>query len=263
MGYPRGGVSLGPGWSVYLAQPLAGRDIAVLQIGGPEVPPTRETDFSRSESKALALADAANHLVALGLVDKDRIGIMGHSATGRVVEAALASTDFPYAAAIVSDNYELNYTQSMYLGWNVIDGQPPPFGQGLEVWLDTAPAFNAERIRTPLQLDLTTGAAGSTTLVYPWEMFSRLRYLKKPVEYYVLPDLAHASHLVQNPRQLLALQNRALDWWLFWLKAEEDPQAEKMSQYRDWRLLRAMHIEDLRRPRAPARKWVSTVSGSN
>lgn len=263
-GHLGGGVSMGPGWSVYLAQPLASRDIAVLQIGGPETPPSmqEETDFSRAKSKAWALADAAKHLIDMGLVDKDKVGIMGHSATGRIIEAALTLTDFPYAAAIAADNYELNYTQSMYLGWNVIDGQPPPFGKGLEAWLDTSPAFNVERIRTPLQLELTTGGAGATTLVYPWEMFSRLRYLKKPVEYYVLPDIAHGSHLVQNPRQLLALQNRALDWWLFWLKSEEDATAEKLPQYQDWRQLRTMHIDDLNRPRPPVRTWVSTVTES-
>jgi len=262
-GHLRGGVLLGPGWSVYLAQPLASRDIAVLQISGAEKPAAQnETDISRATSKAWALADAAKHLIDVGLADKDKVGIMGHSATGRVIEAALALTDFPYAAAIAADNYELNYTQSMYLGWMVIDGQQPPFGKGLETWLNTSPAFNVERIQTPLQLEETTGAAGATSLVYPWEMFSRLRYLRKPVEYYVLPDLAHGSHLVQNPRQLLALQNRALDWWLFWLKSEEDSAAEKLPQYQDWRQLRTLHIDDLNHPRPPLRTWESTVSGS-
>ena len=259
-GHLRGGVSLGPGWSVYLAQPLASRDIAVLQIGGAEKPPSMqgETDFTRAKSRAWALADAAKHLIDLGLVDKDKVGIMGHSATGRVIEAALTLTDFPYAAAIAADHYELNYTQSMYLGWNVIDGQPAPFGKGLEAWLDTSPAFNVERIRTPLQLELTTGAAGATTLMYPWEMFSRLRYLKKPVEYYVLPDIAHGSHLVQNPRQLLALQNRALDWWLFWLRNEEDPDQRKSEQYADWHRLRTQHGADLAQPRPPLLDWTAT-----
>jgi hypothetical protein len=261
-GYPEGGIPLGPGWSVYLAQPLAGRDIAVLQVGGPEKPPPQESDYPKAKSRAWALADAAKHLIDTGLVDKDKVGIMGHSATGRVVEAALAFTDFPYAAAIASDNYELNYTQSMYLGWNAVEGQPPLFGDGLDSWLDNSPALNAERIRTPMQLELTTGDSRSTTVVYLWEMFSRLRYLNKPVEYYVFPDLAHGSHMVQNPRQLMALQNRALDWWLFWLKSEEDPNPAKVGQYRDWRMLRELHIKDLSQPRTPLRTWHSAVAES-
>jgi hypothetical protein len=258
-GHPGGGIPLGPGWSVYLAQPLAARDIAVLQVGAPEHPPSGETDLASTRRQAAALADAASHFIAAGLVDENKVGIMGHSATGRAIEAALAFTDFPYAAAIASDNYELSYTQSMYFEWNLIEGQPAPFGQGLESLLDNAPAFNVERIRTPLQLELTTGAEGSTTVVYFWELFSRLRYLKKPVEYYVFPDLAHGSHMVQNPRQLMALQNRALDWWLFWLKSEEDPNPDKAAQYRDWHILREQHIEDLTHPRPPLRTWHSAA----
>ena len=263
MGYPGSGNPLGPGWSVFLAQSLAGRDIAVLQMGAPEHPSSGETDFVATRNRAAALGDAARHFIDAGLVDENKVGIMGHSATGRAIESALAFTDFPYAAAIASDGYELSYTESMFFQWNLLEGQPAPFGQGLESLLDNAPAFNVERIRTPLQIELTTGAEGSTTVVYFWELFSRLRYLKKPVEYYVLPDLAHGSHMVQNPRQLMALQNRALDWWLFWLKSEEDPNPDKAAQYRDWHILREQHIEDLSHPRPALRTWHSTVAASN
>jgi hypothetical protein len=257
-GSPGGGVPLGPGWSVYLAQPLASRDIAVLQLGGPmDATAEHDTDFEKTKSRAKTLADATEHLVNVGLVDKAKVGIMGHSATGRVIEDALTFTDFPYAAAIAADCYELNYSQSMKLGWDVDEGMPAPFGKDLEVWLDASPAFNIQRIQTPLQLELTTGGGGNSTLLGSWEMYSRLRYLRKPVEYYVLPDITHGTHLVQNPRQLLALQNRALDWWLFWLASEEDPAPEKALQYQDWRTLRAMHMADLRQPKPPLRTWKS------
>ncbi len=258
-GIPGGGVPLGPGWSVYLAQPLACRDIAVLQIGGPKDGMSSQgTDFELTKSRAKTLADAAEHLVGLGLVDGSKVGIMGHSATGRVVEDALAFTDFPYAAAIAADHYALDYVQSAEYGWAHDEGMPAPFGRDLEVWLNGSPAFNVERIRTPLQLEVTTGGEGNSTLLWGWEMFSRLRFLGKPVEYYVVPDIPHGSHLLQNPRQLLTLQNRALDWWLFWLASYEDPSIDKVAQYQDWRALRAMHFADLGRPRTPPRVWRST-----
>jgi dipeptidyl aminopeptidase/acylaminoacyl peptidase len=252
-------VPLGPGWSVYLAQPLASRDVAVLQIGGPDDAMSQTgTEFDGTKSRARTLADAAEHLVDVGLVDKTKVGIMGHSATGRVIEDALAYTDFPYAAAIAADHYELSYSQAMETGWDHIEGMPAPFGKDLSVWLNGSPAFNVDQIRTPLQIEVTSGGDGSWPLLRGWEMFSRLRYLKKPVEYYVLPDIEHGSHYVQNPRQLLALQNRALDWWLFWLKNEEDPDGMKAGQYAQWRALRAMHIADLARPKPPLRMWTST-----
>jgi hypothetical protein len=257
-GSPGGGVPLGPGWSVYLAQPLAGRDIAVLQIGGPNDGMSRQdTDFERTKSRAKTLEDAAEHLVGIGLIDRDKIGIMGHSATGREIEAALVFTDFPYAAAIAADHSDLNYIQSAEYGWFHQEGMPAPFGGDLEVWLNESPAFNVERIQTPLQLEVTTGGEGNSTLLWGWEMFSRLRYLRKPVEYYVVPDIKHGGHLLQNPRQLLALQNRALDWWLFWLASYEDPSIEKTPQYQDWRALRALNMVDMSRPKPPLRNWRS------
>ena len=252
------GVGLGPGWSVFLAQPLAGRDVAVLQIGAADdVRSRNQTDFELTKSYAGAFADATQHLVKDGLVDETKVGIMGHSASGRAIEDTLAFGEFRFAAAVADDLYELNYSQSMELGWDVDDGMPAPFGKDLAVWLDGSPAFNVERIQTPLQLILTSGSDGGATLLRPWEMFSRLRYLRKPVEYYVLPDLGHGSHLVQNPRQLLAVQNRTLDWWLFWLYAVEDPQPEKGQQYQDWRALRLLHLADLQRGRPAPRVWQS------
>ena len=260
-GRPAGGVPSGPGWSVYLAQPLAGRDIAVLQIGGPiDAAAGHETDFERTQSRARTLADAAEHFVGLGLVDRTKVGIMGHSSAGRDIEDALAFTDFPYAAAIAADHYDINYLQAAEYGWAHDQGMPAPFGEDLEVWLDGSPAFNVERIRTPLQLEVTSGGEANSTLLWGWEMFSRLRHLQKPVEYYVVPDIKHGGHLLQNPRQLLTLQNRALDWWLFWLASYEDPSIAKESQYRDWRALRAMHVADLSRPRPAPRSWRSTTS---
>jgi hypothetical protein len=108
-----------------------------------------------------------------------------------------------------------------------------------------------------LQLEVTSGG-GKSAMLNSWEMFSRLRYLNKPVEYYVLPDIEHGSHVIQNPRQLLVLQGRALDWWLFWLLSIEDPAADKAPQYQDWRALKAKHIADLGRPKPPLRVWKST-----
>ena len=44
----------------------------------------------------------------------------------------------------------------------------------------------------------------------------------------------HPSHLPQNPRQILELQDHAIDWLTFWLTGREDPSALKLEQYRRW-----------------------------
>jgi hypothetical protein len=208
---------------------------------------------------AHVLPDAAKHLVDIGLVDESKVGLMGHSGTGRIVEQALLDSEFIYAAAIAVDYADENYLQSALSGWAHLPGQAPPFNEGLQAWLNGSPAFNAERIRTPLQLDVTSGGEGFGTLLWGWETYSRLKYLQKPVDYYVLPDITKGSHTVQNPAQLLALQSRALDWWLFWLKAEESGAASRSVQFLDWRRLRELHSADLAHPRPPRRTWTVTV----
>jgi hypothetical protein len=258
-----GGVALGPVWSVYLAQPLASIGVAVLQIGGAEGGPRpfeEMTDIQRMKSIGTALQTAAEHLVSEGLVDGSRVGIMGHSAQGRVIEYALVDSEFPYAAAIAGDNADDNYMQAALFGWDHEFGQSFPFGDGLKTWLNESPAFNVERMRTPLQLLLYSSSEGNTTFLWHWEMFSRLRFLHKPVELYVIPDIKHGSHQNQNPRQQLALQGRALDWWRFWLLNEEDADTGKRQQYAEWHVLRDQHAIDLSRPRAPRLKWFSRAA---
>jgi hypothetical protein len=256
------GVGLGPTWSAYLAQPLASIGIAVLQIGGPA---EQSSTFTRKGEAALiaeyaqALQTAAEHLVQVGLADPARIGLMGHSATGRMVEQALVDSDFPFAAAIAGDYSDDNYLQECLYNWSRDFGISLPFGHELKGWLETSPAFNVERVRTPLQMLLYSASEGNGTFLWPWEMFSRLRHLGKPVELYVIPDIKHGSHLFQNPHQQLALQDRALDWWRFWLQDKEDDSTPmKNQQYAEWRTLREKHLVDLKLPRAPRLVWSSS-----
>src|SRR3546814_9822090 len=73
--------------------------------------------------------------------------------------------------------------------------------------------------------DSFAGRAG--VVAQGWEMFSRLRYLGKPVEFWAVPNIERGSHTLQNPGQLLTLQERAMDWWLYWLKDEREPSETK------------------------------------
>jgi hypothetical protein len=257
------GAALGPVWSAFLAQPLASIGVAVLQIGGAEGGPKpfeELTDIQRMKLVGAAMQTAAEHLVSVGLVDGTRVGLMGHSALGTIIEHALVDSEFPYAAAIAGDYGDNNYMQESLYGWDHDLGQSFPFGNGLKTWLDESPAFNVERIRTPLQLLLYSSSEGKTSFLWHWEMFSRLRFLHKPVEYYVMPDIKHGSHENQNPRQQLALQGRAMDWWRFWLLGEEDADAGKLEQYASWHVLRDQHGIDLTHPRSPRLTWSATAN---
>lgn len=238
--------SLGPAEvASYPGQLLANRGIAVLQLNvrmGAKFNTSQE-----AETRKVGFEAVAEHLVESGLVDRQKIGLAGFSRNGYYVEYTLTHSRFPFAAAIAADNWDPSYFQQTLTGEvgnaSAVNGALP-FGDGLKTLLQTAPGFNVEKIRTPLRMiEQSSGLFG---VLARWEVFARLRYLKKPVEFYVMPDSEHGSHATQNPAQILAIQQGSIDWFDFWLNGYEDPSAQKAQQYERWRKLRVLHEMDLR-----------------
>jgi dipeptidyl aminopeptidase/acylaminoacyl peptidase len=255
-GWGAPGATLGPGQTVYVAQPLAGQGIAVLQIGTPPA----GYPLSEADARMHGYTSAIKYLYSIGLIDRHRVGIAGYSRNGWHVEHALAFSGFPFAAAIACDNIDSGYLEAAMMGWADTEQRngSEPFGAGLKDWLEHAPTFNVEHIRTPLLLMVTDSFAGrGAPLAMQWEMFSRLRHLKKPVELYVIPNIERGSHNLQNPTQVLALQQRTMDWWLYWLKDQRDPSESKRQQYAAWDRLRTLRDEDAKHPAPPYLQWIA------
>jgi hypothetical protein len=231
------GFGLGPSYAVFAAQPLAGRGMMVLHLADK----TSADILTSPKEPAVymqAYEDAVQHFASLGLVDPSKVALVGYSRSGWHVEYALTHSTFPYAAAISADSFDGSYLQSLMI-WSdeySLDNGAAPFGEGLRNWLEMAPGFNLDRVQTPLWLEVQT--AGLATTLVKWETFSRLRYLQKPVELYVAPNIDHGDHGIQNPGQCLAVQERAVDWLDFWLNNREDPVHMKQEQYVHWRTLR-------------------------
>ncbi len=208
-----GAPGLGPGISIYAAQPLANRGIAVLQIGDDEVWPLLNTPQEVTAFND-AYESAVEYLVGRGLVDANRVAIAGFSRTGWPVMYALTHSSLHYAAAIISDSSDGGYIQAAVTGWapersSLIGAEP--FGEGLKTWFDNAPAFAIDKLNTPLRMQIE----GSRVLGFlsMWELYSRARYLHKPVELYVIPNVDRGSHNIQNPEQCYASQQGAVDFF--------------------------------------------------
>jgi hypothetical protein len=112
----------------------------------------------------------------------------------------------------------------------------PPFGEGLQQWLKRSPAFNLEKLTTPL---LFVGE-GPFSLLFMWQPYAGLRYLKKPVDLIMLNT---REHVLTNPGVRLASQGGSVDWFRFWLQNYEDPDPAKAAQYIRWRELRKMQAD--------------------
>jgi hypothetical protein len=236
-GWSAPGMGLGP--SLFSSDPgqlLATHNIAVLTLSVMHF----SHGSAQDDEYQLAYESVAKQLVASGLVDPNKIGLIGFSRNGHWVEFTLAHSTFPFAAAIAADNYDPSYFQSALANWRNEDVQMnggPAFGDTLQNWIGRAVGFNAEHIHTPLLM--INQSDGLLMIMAKWEIFSRLRYLKKPVEMYMMPEAdTHPSHLPQNPRQIIAIQERAVDWLTFWLTGREDPSPSKIEQYNRWRAFR-------------------------
>lgn len=110
-------------------------------------------------------------------------------------------------------------------------------GNGRERTIMTNPAFNLDKVRTPL---LLTSEAKSAALEM-WQPYASLRALKKPVE---LVTINTDEHVITNPVERLASQGLTVDWFRFWLQDYEDPNPAKADQYKRWRELRKMQEEN-------------------
>jgi len=230
-GFRPSGTGFGP---AYAARALAGAGIAVLQLGEQcAAPAPNEGACAVSGYEA-----AANQLVADGLVDPDKIGIIGFSRTCYyVMEALTTGSSLHLKAASVTSGVMETYFQYMQSPEgseaNTVIGAAP-FGEGLQQWLKRSPGFNLDKITTPL---LVNAEGRGINVLEMWEPYAGLHYLHKPVDLIVLNT---DEHVLTNPAVRLASQGGSVDWFRFWLKGEEDPDPAKVDQYKRWRELRKL-----------------------
>jgi dipeptidyl aminopeptidase/acylaminoacyl peptidase len=218
--------------TAFAARELAAKGIMVLQTATP-CPLSTAIEGPCAVSGYEAVI---RQLASEGLVDSEKIGIIGFSRTCFHVMNMLAFGGVRLKAASITDGGMVDYFQ--YL---LVAGEGPsiafetmigasPFGEGLELWMKRSPGFNLDKITTPL---LVVGEGPSSVLTM-WQPYAGLRRLKKPVE---LIKLNTDEHVLTNPAVRMASQGGSVDWFSFWLKGEEDVDPAKVEQYARWREL--------------------------
>jgi hypothetical protein len=113
-------------------------------------------------------------------------------------------------------------------GIAIYGGQP--FGDALGRWVQEAPAFNLNKVRTPVRVEVHN----VPSLLNNWELYAGLRLQGKPVDLIQLPD---ATHVVAKPLERFASEQGDVDWFDFWLNSHEDSDPAKGEQYQRWEKL--------------------------
>jgi dipeptidyl aminopeptidase/acylaminoacyl peptidase len=229
--------------TAFAARALAATGIMVLQtatgVAGANCP---DVTPGEGPCSVTMLESAANQLVSEGLVDPDRIGIIGFSRTCFHVMEMLTKGSLHLKAASITDGVMFDYLQYILFPDRISSEADrvigaPPFGEGLRQWLKRSPGFNLDKITPPL---LVVGE-GPGSLLFMWEPYAALRYLHKPVD---LMMLNTDEHVLTNPAVRMASQGGSVDWFRFWLQNYEDPDPAKAEQYARWRGLRKLQKEN-------------------
>jgi dipeptidyl aminopeptidase/acylaminoacyl peptidase len=197
----------------------------------------------RWESVTQGMEAAVSKLSEMGIVDRSKVAVTGLSYGVELVEYAISHTNLfhaaiasgsgsrdPYFFYMAGDEWHKHFAEWGLGGW--------PEGQASPNWHRLAPSLNADHIHAPYLVNVS-----DTEFLSALSLVTSLDQLGKPVELYIYPNEAHVKN---QPKHRDEIYRRNLDWLMFWLKGEEDPDPAKAEQYARWR--------ELQRRDSPAKK---------
>lgn len=241
-GFLRGGTG-----DEYPIHALAARGFAVLsfQMPGNAAELEAETNFNIRQRlkvknwswrrRVFSVLDAGIDLaISKGAVDPTRIGITGMSDGSSTVQFALINSR-RFSAASVStccDDPSGVFAVGPSYGASAKAWGYPAAGEHDEAfWKPQSLAMNASWLRVPLLMQLPDGEYRMAA-----EGFAALQAHGAPVDMYVFPDERHTK---LHPAHRLAIYERNLAWFDFWLRGVEDANPKLRSEIARWRMLRA------------------------
>lgn len=184
--------------------------------------------------------DAVSALIAKlsaeGIVDPSKVAMGGLSHGSEIAMWIASHSRLLAALSISSGQFEPgNYWTGAIPGSDQPDILRKVWGLGApdetpDRWRLVSPALSAERIESPVLFQLPEQEARRIP-----ELYARLARRGTPTELYAYPDEAHIK---VQPRHRLAVYERNLDWFRYWLQDYRDPDPAKAQQYERWAQLR-------------------------
>ena len=248
-GFLRGGT--GNDVPIYL---LAARGFAVLSFQRPAMLPAAVAAPSLAAAQRINIAhwterrmivgtleSGVDAAIATGAIDPAAIGITGLSDGAVTAQYALLHSRRFKAAAIASccddpasamSAAGLSYRDAV-LAW----GYAPPGSSDRAFWQPYSLARNAGRMRTPLLIQVPDAEYRLAL-----ETYSALQLHNAPVEMYVFPD---EHHVKSHPAHRLAIYDRYVAWFDFWLRGQESLDSADRNEMARWRILREKATQPL------------------
>lgn len=223
-GFLRGGV--GDEWPLAT---LAEDGISALCVNA--IPGFKLDAAADYDQRRAAVEGIVRRLSAEGRIDRTHVGMGGLSYGSEVTLWTLAHSDVVSAASVSG----VSVTPTYYLFNSLRDavrstlrklwqlGAP---NETPERWKEVSPAYQLDRIKAPILFQLPEKEYRDT-LDYAIPLMRRHQ-----ADMYVFPN---ETHIKYQPRHKMAVYERNVDWFRFWLQGYEDPDPDKAGQYRIWR----------------------------
>jgi len=235
-GYLRGG--FGDEWPL---ASLAGAGIASLCVDEPAVDPAHLNQPARFATALSGVRTIVDALRTEGLVDPARIGMGGLSFGSEVVLWVATHSDLLAAGSVSSTSvtptwYRLHSLQgpSFEAPVRSIWGLGAP-DETPDQWKRLSPAFNVDKIHMALLMQMS-----EREYLPVLDYFVPLAKAGAPAELYVFPNEGHWKAL---PKHQLAVYERNLDWFRFWLQDYVDADPLKAAQYQRWQAMRSRALK--------------------
>jgi len=225
-GFLRGGV--GDEWPLAT---LAGDGISALCINGNP----GYLDVVRYYDQGLsAVKGAVDMLAGSGRVDPARVGMGGLSYGSEVTMWTLMRSHLLSAASISSPSLTPNWYlfNSLRKGFRDVvrrNWQLGSLEESPKRWRMMSPVFNLDKVRAPVLFQMPEQEY-LMAVEYTLPLIRMGR-----ADMYVFPG---EPHIKFKPKHKLAVYERNVDWFRFWLQGYEDPNPVKKQQYAHWREMR-------------------------
>lgn len=228
-------------------QVLAAKGFVVLSFSRPDFPAwvlaasderelrrRNRVDWLDRRSVQSSLQMAIARAIATGTVDPARMGISGFSdGTSTTQWALINSSLFKVASLGACCEDMVAYALAggpafeqfgRDMGYRFFEDDAPRF------WRPMSLALNVDRIEAPILVQ-----TGDSEYQIGLDVVSAFRRRGKAFELYVLND---EPHFKWQPAHRLAIYQRTVDWFAFWLQHTIDCAPDKAGQYERWQAMR-------------------------
>ncbi|TMJ13372.1 MAG: Atxe2 family lasso peptide isopeptidase [Alphaproteobacteria bacterium] len=177
------------------------------------------------------LEAGVSKVISLGVADPRRVAITGLSDGAVTAEFALVNTRLFSAAMISTCCYASHFGEWLGgLGFSELTREMGEAGRNEPghdaYWKSVLLGMNAPSLDVPILIN-----AGEYELLGAIPEYAALKEAGKPVEMYVYPGEGHIKFV---PLHRLAVYERTMDWFDYWLSGKRDSAPAKQEQYKAW-----------------------------